>query len=122
MGLGPVFAIAKVEEKLGMSLELADLVEINEAFAAQVLAVLKCLRDDDFARQHLGRVRPIGKVPKERLNVNGGAIALGHPVGATGARLILTSLKELARRQAKRALVSLCVGGGQGAAIWLERL
>lgn len=122
MGLGPVFAMSKAEEKVGMSLESADLVEINEAFAAQVLAVLKCLRDDDFARQHLGRVRPLGKVPKERLNVNGGAIALGHPVGATGARLILTSLKELARRQAKRALVSLCVGGGQGAAIWLERL
>ncbi len=61
-------------------------------------------------------------MPKDILNVNGGAIALGHPVGATGARLVLTSLKELARRQAKRALVSLCVGGGQGAAIWLERI
>jgi acetyl-CoA C-acetyltransferase/acetyl-CoA acyltransferase len=60
-------------------------------------------------------------VPKDVLNVNGGAIALGHPVGATGARLILTSLKELNRRQGKRALISLCVGGGQGAAIWLER-
>jgi acetyl-CoA C-acetyltransferase/acetyl-CoA acyltransferase len=61
-------------------------------------------------------------VPREKLNVNGGAIALGHPVGATGARLILTSLKELKRRRAKRALVSLCVGGGQGAALWLEAM
>jgi acetyl-CoA acetyltransferase family protein len=122
MGLGPVFAMAKAEERTGLTLESADLVEINEAFAAQVLAVLKALKSDDFARAHLGRSRPVGKIPKEKLNVNGGAIALGHPVGSTGARLILTSLKELARRQAKRALVSLCVGGGQGAAIWLERL
>ena len=122
MGLGPTFAISKAEEKTGLTLEQADLVEINEAFAAQVLAVLKTLRSEDFARKHLGRDRPVGKIPKERLNVNGGSIALGHPVGATGARLILTSLKELGRRQAKRALVSLCVGGGQGAAIWLERL
>jgi acetyl-CoA acetyltransferase family protein len=122
MGLGPTFAISKAEEKTGLTLEQADIVEINEAFAAQVLAVLKTLKSEDFARKYLGRERPVGKIPKERLNVNGGAIALGHPVGATGARLILTSLKELARRQAKRALVSLCVGGGQGAAIWLERL
>ena len=122
MGLGPTFAISKAEEKTGLTLEQADIVEINEAFAAQVLAVLKTLKSEDFARKHLGRDRPVGKIPKERLNVNGGSIALGHPVGATGARLILTSLKELGRRQAKRALVSLCVGGGQGAAIWLERL
>src|SRR4051812_38772541 len=122
MGLGPVYAIAKAEEKTGLTLEDADLVEINEAFAAQVLAVLKCMRSDEFAQKHLGRNRPVGKVAKERLNVNGGSIALGHPVGATGARLILTSLRELKRRQAQRALVSLCVGGGQGAAIWLERL
>ncbi len=122
MGLGPVFAMARAEEKTGLNLEQADLVEINEAFAAQVLAVLKCLKSEEFARKSLRRDRHVGKIPKDRLNVNGGAIALGHPVGATGARLVLSSLKELERRQAKRALVSLCVGGGQGAAIWLERL
>jgi len=122
MGLGPVYAIAKAEELLGLGPEQADLVEINEAFASQVLAVLKCLKSEEFARTHLNRSRYVGKIPKERLNVNGGAIALGHPVGATGARLILTSLKELHRRNADRALVSLCVGGGQGAAIWLERM
>ncbi len=122
MGLGPVFAMARAEEKTGLNLEQADLVEINEAFAAQVLAVLKCLKSEEFARKFLRRDRHLGKIPKDRLNVNGGAIALGHPVGATGARLVLSSLKELERRQAKRALVSLCVGGGQGAAIWLERL
>jgi acetyl-CoA acetyltransferase family protein len=122
MGLGPVFAMSKAETLTGLSPEQADLIEINEAFAAQVLAVLTCLRSEEFARKHLGRDRYVAKIPKDRLNVNGGAIALGHPVGATGARLILTSLKELERRKAKRALVSLCVGGGQGAAIWLERL
>jgi acetyl-CoA C-acetyltransferase/acetyl-CoA acyltransferase len=101
MGLGPVSAIRKTER----SPAEADIIEINEAFAAQVLAVLQQL----------------GDVPEEKLNVNGGAIALGHPVGATGARLILGSLKELQRRGGRRALVSLCVGGGQGGAIWLER-
>jgi acetyl-CoA acetyltransferase family protein len=107
MGLGPVAAIERLAKYSPLTLADADLVEINEAFAAQVLAVL-------------ARLRPA--IPPEKLNVNGGAIALGHPVGATGARLILTSLKELARRQAKRALVTLCVGGGQGGAIWLERI
>jgi len=121
MGLGPVYAIAKAEDKLGLAVDQADIVEINEAFAAQVLAVLKCLRSEEFARQSLGRDRHLGKLPKERLNVNGGSIALGHPVGSTGARLVLTALKELKRRDAKRALISLCVGGGQGAALWLER-
>jgi acetyl-CoA C-acetyltransferase/acetyl-CoA acyltransferase len=122
MGLGPVYAIAKAEEKLGLGVDNADIIEINEAFAAQVLAVLKCLRSEDFARTALGRPRHLGKLHKDRLNVNGGSIALGHPVGATGARLVLTSLKELERRQAQRALVTLCVGGGQGAALWLERI
>ncbi len=101
MGLGPVSAIRKT----GRSAAEADLIEINEAFAAQVLAVLKQL----------------GDVPRDKLNVNGGSIALGHPVGATGARLVLTALKELQRRKGHRALVSACVGGGQGGALWLER-
>jgi acetyl-CoA acetyltransferase family protein len=121
MGLGPVPAIRKALLRANLTLDSIDLFELNEAFAAQALAVLKCLRSDEFAVKFLKRSRPVGKVPKDRLNVNGGAIALGHPVGATGARLALTSLKELERRQAKRALVSLCVGGGQGAALWLER-
>jgi acetyl-CoA C-acetyltransferase/acetyl-CoA acyltransferase len=107
MGLGPVAAIERLAKFTSLTLADADLVEINEAFAAQVLAVLS-------------RLKP--EIPPDKLNVNGGAIALGHPVGATGARLILTSLKELARRNAKRALLSLCVGGGQGGAIWLERI
>jgi len=122
MGLGPVFAISKAEEKTGLAVNYADLVEINEAFAAQTLAVLKCCESEKFAKKMLGRSFPVGEIRRDRLNVNGGAIALGHPVGATGARLVLTSLKELKRRNQKRALVSVCVGGGQGAAIWLEAL
>jgi acetyl-CoA acetyltransferase family protein len=109
MGLGPVYAIEKLAAETGHKPEAADVIEINEAFAAQVLAVLKMLRER-------GTV-----VPEERLNVNGGAIALGHPVGATGARLVLTGLKELRRTRGRQALVSLCVGGGQGGALWLER-
>ena len=122
MGLGPVFAMAQAETKLGLTLADADLIELNEAFAAQSLAVLKAAESAKFCRKMLGRDRPLGEISNARLNVNGGAIALGHPVGATGARLVLTSLKELHRRKARRALVTLCVGGGQGAALWLERL
>lgn len=111
MGLGPVYAIKRLLDRLHLTIEDADLIEINEAFAAQVLAVLRKLKTDG-----------VGEISDERLNVNGGAIALGHPVGASGARLVLTALKELRRRDAHHALVSLCVGGGQGAALWLERL
>jgi acetyl-CoA C-acetyltransferase/acetyl-CoA acyltransferase len=121
MGLGPLFALARAQEQTGNSLADADLVEINEAFAAQTLAVMKCAESDAFARQYLCRSRALGEISSSKLNVNGGGIALGHPVGATGARLALTSLKELHRRKAKRAVVTLCVGGGQAAALWLER-
>ena len=121
MGLGPLFAIARAEAQTGWSVADADLIELNEAFAAQSLAVLKCAASESFARDVLHRDRPVGEFPVEKLNVNGGAIALGHPVGATGARLVLTALKELKRRRAKRALVTVCVGGGQGAALWLEK-
>jgi acetyl-CoA acetyltransferase family protein len=122
MGLGPAYAMARTEAQTGLTIADADLVEINEAFAAQVLAVLKAVESDQFNRKQLDRGKPLGAISEAKLNVNGGAIALGHPVGATGARLILASLKELRRRHAKRALVSLCVGGGQGAALWLEAL
>jgi acetyl-CoA C-acetyltransferase/acetyl-CoA acyltransferase len=122
MGLGPLFALARLGERTGLTPDDADVVELNEAFAAQTLAVLRGAESDAFAREHLGLARRLGAISRERLNVNGGAIALGHPVGATGARLILTSLQELQRRQGRRALVSLCVGGGQGVALWLERI
>ena len=120
MGLGPVYAIARAEERCGFGLKDAELIEINEAFAAQVLACRAAAASDDFGRKHLRRGSALGEIPDEKLNVNGGGIALGHPVGATGARLVLTALKELKRRKAKRALVTLCVGGGQGGALWVE--
>ncbi len=120
MGLGPVYAIARAEKLTGFKLAEADLVEINEAFAAQVLACCAAASSVDFTRTHLARDTALGEIPAEKLNVNGGSVALGHPVGASGARLVLTALKELRRRGGKRALVSLCVGGGQGGALWLE--
>jgi acetyl-CoA C-acetyltransferase/acetyl-CoA acyltransferase len=121
MGLGPLYAIARAEKGLGLGLADADVIELNEAFAAQVLACMAQSESKAFAERELGRDTALGALPAEKLNVNGGAIALGHPVGATGARLVLTSLRELKRRKARRALATLCVGGGQGAALWLEQ-
>ena len=120
MGLGPVYAIHKSEGRDGLGLKDADLIEVNEAFAAQVIGCQRAARDARYCREKLGRGSALGEIPDEILNVNGGAIALGHPVGVTGARLVLTALKELGRRKAKRALLSLCVGGGQGGALWVE--
>lgn len=109
MGLGPAYAIPEVLKKAGLKLKDIDLIEINEAFAVQVIACLRRLSES------------VGEIDMSRLNINGGAIALGHPVGVTGSRLILTCLKEMKRRNSKFGLVSLCVGGGQGGAIILER-
>jgi len=116
MGLGPVHAIAMARQLTGLSPEDADLIEINEAFAAQVLAVLAALKDPAKSGHELHPV----EIPHEILNRRGGSIALGHPVGATGARLALTALHQLRETGGKRALISACVGGGQGAALWLE--
>ncbi|MEX0742415.1 MAG: thiolase family protein, partial [Phycisphaeraceae bacterium] len=121
MGLGPVFAIDKLLRKTGLNLADVDLIEINEAFAAQVLACLKAMASDTYCREHLNRDAAMGEVDPERLNVNGGAIALGHPVGATGARLVLNLLLEMQRRDLETGVAALCVGGGQGAAILLTR-
>jgi len=105
MGIGPVPASLQALEKAGLKLEQMDLVEVNEAFAAQYLAV----------EQELG-------LDREKTNVNGGAIALGHPLGATGTRLVLTLLRELRRRSARYGLATACIGGGQGIAMIVERL
>jgi acetyl-CoA acetyltransferase family protein len=120
MGLGPVFATSKLLQKTGLKLSDIDLIELNEAFAAVVLGNEKAFASPQFAREHLGRETPLGEIDRNRLNVNGGAIALGHPVGATGTRLVLTLLKELRRRNLHRGLATLCVGGGQGAALLVE--
>lgn len=120
MGLGPVYAISKLLQKTGKTLPEIDLIEINEAFAAQVLAVIKAAQSEDFCKRELGLDKPLGEIDHDKLNVNGGAIALGHPLGASGARLVLTLLKELHRRNKKVGIASLCVGGGQGEAVLLE--
>lgn len=121
MGLGPVYAMARALDQAQMTLAEMELIEINEAFAAQVLACLAAAKSAEFARTALGRDQPLGEIPMEKLNPNGGAIALGHPVGASGARLLLTLLMEMRRRGLKRGVASLCVGGGQGAAFVVER-
>jgi acetyl-CoA acetyltransferase family protein len=121
MGLGPVFAINRAEARTGLGIKDAAVIEINEAFAAQVIACQRAAKSTEYCSKHLGRETALGEIPDEILNVNGGGIALGHPIGVTGSRLVLTALKELHRRQADKALISLCVGGGQGGALWLSR-
>ncbi len=121
MGLGPVYSSAKALKSAGMTMKDVDLVELNEAFAAQVLACLKGFEsppEDCVDSDAASRLRPIDE---DKLNVNGGAIAIGHPVGATGARLILTLLGELGRRDQNVGLATLCIGGGQGGAAIVER-
>ena len=103
MGIGPVPAMRKLFQRTGLTLADFDLVELNEAFAPQVLAVL---RDEPIA--------------SEKLNVNGGAIALGHPIGCTGTRIVVTLVHEMRRRGARRGLATLCVSGGMGMAMALE--
>ncbi len=121
MGLGPVRALDAALHRSGWKLDDADVFEINEAFAAQVLAVMKCLADPASARR-AGLEAPLGEIDPAKINACGGSIALGHPVGATGARLVQTALNQLHASDGKRAVISLCVGGGQGMAACLEAL
>jgi len=121
MGLGPAYATPIALERAGVSMNDIQLIEINEAFAAQVIANLKIFESDDLTKKYLGRDKAAGAINKEILNVNGGAIALGHPVGASATRLVITLLKEMNRRDINLGLATLCVGGGQGAAFVLER-
>ena len=121
MGLGPVYAATPLLERHGLALGDVDAWEINEAFAAQVLACLCAWQDDDFCRQELGLPGALGAVDPERLNVDGGAIALGHPVGASGARIVLHMLDVLERRGGRRGVAAICIGGGQGGAMLVER-
>ena len=119
MGLGPVYATKKLFDKTGVTLKDIDLIELNEAFAAQVIANLKAFKSEEFCKKTFNS-SAIGEIDESILNVNGGAIAIGHPVGMSGARIVLTALKELKRRNNKLALATLCVGGGQGASFLLE--
>jgi len=121
MGLGAAYAIGGLARGNEFAPDDVDLFEINEAFSAQDLACLKALDDEDFCKKKLLLKDRFGKIPKERLNPYGGAIAMGHPVGASGARLALTAARYLLERKKDRAIVALCVSGGLGAGILLER-
>ncbi len=120
MGLGPVFATHELFKKTGLSMEDIDLIEINEAFSGQVLACLRAFESTSFAKAHFGDEEAVGAINPDILNVNGGSIALGHPVGMTGTRLVISMLHELKNRSLQKGLVTLCIGGGQGVALLLE--
>ncbi|MCI0591024.1 MAG: acetyl-CoA C-acetyltransferase [Gammaproteobacteria bacterium] len=121
MGLGPVHASTPLIKRHRLSLDDVDYWEINEAFAAQVLACLAAWQDDDYCRKVLGLKGALGEVDRARLNVDGGAIALGHPVGASGARLVLHLLQVMERNRAHQGIATLCIGGGQGGAMLVAR-
>ena len=120
MGLGPVFSTHALFEKTGLTMKDIEIIEINEAFAAQVIACEKAFGSKAFAKTHFNQSKAVGAIDPEILNVNGGAVALGHPVGMTGTRLVLTLLHELRQRGLQRGLATLCIGGGQGASLLLE--
>lgn len=120
MGLGPVYSTPVALKRAGLTMKEIGLVELNEAFAAQVMACQKAFDSDEFAKTKLGLSAKVGEVADEKMNVNGGAVALGHPVGATGTRLVLTLAKEMKRRNVQFGLATLCIGGGQGGSMILE--
>jgi acetyl-CoA C-acetyltransferase len=120
MGLGPVMAATPLLQRNKLSLSDVDYWEINEAFSAQVLACVKAWESDAFCREHLGLDAAFGSLDQERLNVDGGAVALGHPVGASGARIVLHLLHVLKHKNTKRGVAAICIGGGQGGAMLLE--
>jgi len=122
MGLGPVHAATPILKRHGLALDDLDYWEINEAFAAQVLACLAAWKDDRYCRDELGLEGAMGMLDETKLNVDGGAIALGHPVGASGARIVLHLLKTLKRKGAQRGIASICIGGGLGGAMLVEAL
>ncbi|MGB5338858.1 MAG: acetyl-CoA C-acetyltransferase [Gammaproteobacteria bacterium] len=121
MGLGPAYAIAPLLARHGFDTPDIDYWEINEAFAAQVLACLAALEDADFCTHEFGREHAFTAIDPERLNVDGGGVSIGHPVGASGARIVLHLLHVLQRNNAQRGIASLCIGGGQGGALLIER-
>lgn len=122
MGLGPVFSTPIALKQAGLTMKDIQLIEMNEAFAAQVIANEKCFASKPFANEKLDRPDALGEIDRNILNVNGGAIALGHPVGSTANRLVMTLLKEMKRRDLQFGLATLCIGGGQGGAMVVERM
>ncbi|MFB6273467.1 MAG: acetyl-CoA C-acyltransferase [Salinibacter sp.] len=120
--LGPAYAIPEVLDAAGLTLDDIDVIELHEAFAGQVLAVLEALRSDTFAEEHLNRSEAVGAVDMDRLNARGGSLSLGHPFGATGARLVMSAVNRLHDEDGRWALVSACAAGGQGHAMLVERM
>jgi acetyl-CoA C-acetyltransferase len=120
MGLGPVHAATPILQRHRLGLNDLDAWEINEAFAAQVIGCVEAWKSDAYSREQLGLDRALGALDLEKLNVDGGAIALGHPVGASGARIVLHLLHVLKRNRGKRGIATICIGGGQGGAMLVE--
>jgi acetyl-CoA C-acetyltransferase len=122
MGLGPTLASTPLLTRHGLTLTDIDLWELNEAFAAQVLACVKAWADETYCRRVLGLEQALGSIDPARLNVDGGAIGLGHPVGTSGARIVLHLMKALQQRGLKRGIATECIGGGQGGAMLIEAI
>ncbi len=122
MGLGPAHAIAELLTANDLNMGDIDYWEINEAFAAQVLACAEAMASDDYCREKIGLQSALGNLPIDRLNIHGGAVACGHPVGMSGARIILHMARTLHLKNAQRGVASLCIGGGQGGAALIERV
>ncbi|MEJ2515848.1 MAG: acetyl-CoA C-acetyltransferase [Gammaproteobacteria bacterium] len=120
MGLGPAYASGPLMERNKLGLDDIDYWEINEAFAGQVLACLEALDDADYCKTEIGLKNAVGRIDQDKLNIDGGAIATGHPVGASGARIVLHALKVLERSGGGTAIATLCIGGGQGGAMLLK--
>ncbi len=120
MGLGPAHAMAPIMRRHGFAIQDIDYWEINEAFSAQVLACLEAWKDVDYCRAELGFDHALGEVDPAKLNVDGGGVSLGHPVGVSGARIVLHLLNVLKRTNTRRGIASLCIGGGQGGAMLVE--
>jgi len=120
MGLGPVHAATPLLQRNNLKLSDIDYWELNEAFAAQVLACLEAWKSDAYCREQLELPGALGAIDESRLNVDGGAVAIGHPVGASGTRIVLHLLDVLRRNNARRGIATICIGGGLGGAMLVE--
>lgn len=120
MGLGPAHAMAPILKRNKLAIADIDSWEINEAFAGQVLGCLEAWKDLDYCKNELGLKEALGQIPQQQLNVDGGGVSLGHPVGASGARIVLHLANTLKRNKTHRGIASLCIGGGQGGAMMIE--
>ena len=120
--IAPALIIPTLLRKHKLTYKDIDLFEVHEAFAAQVLSCQQALASKEFSSKHFGESTPIGMIPEDKLNVNGGAIAIGHPFGASGARLVMTLVNELHRRDKTLGVIAVCASGGMGAGMLIERI